>query len=178
MRAALLGWVLSLCRSAGPNRSDWAFMRRFEVPSFDEPQVNYLTRGRLVQTPWFGIYLHKFDRPDSRPTLHDHPWPFASLVLEGGGYVERRGLAEERVDVRRLNFKRATDLHYIESLHSPAVWTLMLVGRRRRLWGYVDYPYDSVMDLLEERHQWTRYDVHPHASEFDAAMVARKRGSK
>src|SRR3954449_5709224 len=66
----------------------WAFMERFEVPDYDG-DGNYLTRLRIVQTPWFGVYLHRFDGPDPRPTLHDHPWPFLSFVLRGG-YTERR----------------------------------------------------------------------------------------
>lgn len=160
--------------AASGKHAEWAFMKRFEVPSFDEPDVNYMTRLRVIQTPWFGIYLHRFDRPDSRPTLHDHPWPFASFVIRGAGYVERVGLNKTRRRVCWANFKRATDLHYIEELLSPVVWTLVVVGRRRRAWGYVDYPADRITDPLEARYQWTRFDVHPHAHEFDAAMAARK----
>lgn len=78
------------------NRSpNWAFMQRFEIPNYDS-EGNYLTRWRVVQTPWFGIYVHRFDGPDPRPTLHDHPWNFQSLVLVGG-YVE----ATEYSDVRQ-----------------------------------------------------------------------------
>ena len=161
----VLNAVLRACRTAGTNRSNWAFMRLFEIPAFDEPDVNYLSRGRLVQTPWFGVYLHRFDRPDSRPTLHDHPWPFASLVVGGKGYVERTGIDRDVHEVRRLNLKRATDLHYIETLLSPVVWTLVVVGRRRRTWGYVDGD--------DQRNVWTRFDRHPHAYEFDKAMAKR-----
>ena len=176
--SSVLQWVLDRCRESGGNRSDWAFMRRFEIPSFDEPEVNYLTRGRIVQTPWCAIYLHRFDRPDSRPTLHDHPWSFVSIVLAGGGYIERRGLTKKRVDVRRINIKRATDLHYVESLHSPVVWTLMLVGRRRRAWGYVDDNKLTPFVFHDgESYVWTRFDLHPHAGEFDRALAMRKGGA-
>jgi len=162
--------------AASGKHAEWAFMKRFEVPSFDEPDVNYMTRLRVIQTPWFGIYLHRFDRPDSRPTLHDHPWPFASFVIGGAGYVERVGLNKTRRRVRWANFKRATDLHYIEELLSPVVWTLVVVGRRRRAWGYADglergtgVDYSQVVSYC-----WTRFDEHDHAHEFDAAMAARK----
>ena len=37
----------------------FAFMGKFEVPYFDEPEVNYLTRWRVVQTPWFSLLLHR-----------------------------------------------------------------------------------------------------------------------
>jgi hypothetical protein len=148
------------------NRSpQWAFMERFEVPDYDRPESSYLTRWRIVQTPWFGVYLHRFDGPDPRPTLHDHPWPFASLVLRGG-YDERRTY---RIDsgattsVRWLNIKKATDLHWISRLHRTPTWTLMLVGRRRRVWGYLD-----------PDHTWTQFDEHFHNDEFLRAMAARK----
>lgn len=141
------------------NRSpNWAFVEKFEVPSYDDPTRNYLTRWRIVQTPWFGVYLHRFDGPDPRPTLHDHPWAFVSLVLRGG-YDEVT--PERRRSVTRVNAKAATDLHYIARLRRVPTWTLMLVGRRKRVWGYRD------------GNGWTRFDEHPHNDEFAAAMRTR-----
>jgi hypothetical protein len=139
----------------------WAFMETFEIPDLDRPERNYLRRLRVVQTPWFGVYLHKFDGPDSRPTLHDHPWNFVSIVLRGG-YVERRAYDGRDHHVRRLNVKRGEGLHWIDRLTRTPSWTLMLVGRRRREWGYVD-PDGS----------WTHFMAHRHSAEFDAAMAAR-----
>lgn len=152
----------------------WAFMEKFEIPDYDHPERNYLTRWRLVQTPWFGIYLHRFDGPDPRPTLHDHPWAFRSMILRGGyrevtgyrpggggihtGHRELRGFGAR-------NRKRATDTHTITHLLWVPTWTLMFVGRRVREWGYID-PDGT----------WTRFDLHPHAAEFDRALAARKAG--
>lgn len=153
------------------NRSpNWAFMERFEVPDYDHPERIYLTRWRLIQTPWFGIYLHRFDGPDPRPTLHDHPWPFLSIILRGG-YDERvrtepdaSGYWETYLrPIRWFNAKSALGLHSIRRLHRNPTWTLMLVGRRQRVWGYLD-----------DDGTWTPFDQHPHAAEFDAAMAARK----
>ena len=142
----------------------WAFMERFEVPSFDEPDENYLTRLRFIQTPWFGIYLHRFDNPDSRATFHDHPWPFLSVILRGG-YVEARPGRGLRT-VRLVNVMRITDVHYIERLLRVPTWSLMFVGRRRRDWGYVR--------PTEDGYAWTRFDIDEHATEFDEAMAARR----
>lgn len=147
----------------------WAFMERFEVPDLDEPDRLYLSRLRIIQTPWFGVYLHRFDGPDSRDTLHDHPWPFVSVILRGG-YVEYRLYPEHGGlphHVRRLNVKRASDTHYIERLDRTPSYSLMLVGRRQREWGYVDR--DGT---------WTKYDEHLHGREFRAAMAARKTSTK
>lgn len=148
----------------------WAFMEKFEVPDYDDPSVNHMTRLRIVQTPWFAVYLHRFDGPDPRPTLHDHPWPFASFVLKGS-YREHTPVhpgttvTRER-RVRRLNVKRATDLHYISVIERHPTWTLMIVGRRRREWGYV-----------EDDGTWTQFDLHPYNALFEAALAQRRRAS-
>lgn len=149
-------------RLANKRSPRWAFMERFEVPDLDHPEWTYLTRWRIVQTPWFGIYLHRMDTPDSRPTLHDHPWSFVSFVLRGG-YWEHLDYGDGWRYVRRLNVKAATDLHYIDELARTPTWTLLLVGPRRRTWGY-----------LEPDGTWTPFDEHPHAAEFDRAMAWRK----
>jgi len=149
---------------AGNRSARWAFMERFEIPDYDDPERNYLTRWRLIQTPLFGIYLHRMDGPDPRPTLHDHPWPFISFVLRGG-YLERRIYGADAPDVLidRINRKRTTDFHYITRLLRVPTWTLMFVGRRQRVWGY-----------LNRGGRWTAFDLHRHAAEFDRAMAIRK----
>jgi hypothetical protein len=129
-------------------------MRRMILRRADE--IAYLNRLRLVQTPWFGLYLHRMDAPDPGIDLHDHPWPFMSIVLRGGydeyraeiraatamanfaetwpttctpGHVNRRGW----LSVRRM---RADECHSIFRLHRTPTWTLMIVGRRFRDWGF------------------------------------------
>lgn len=149
----------------------WAFMEKFVVPDYDT-DATYLTRWRLIQTPWFGFYLHRFDTPDPRPTLHDHPWPFISVVLRGGydEEVRKKGICggplaqpySHRRSVRRLNVKPLGDLHWISRLHRVPTWTLMVVGRRSREWGYLDR--DGT---------WTRFDLHPHNEAFTRAMARR-----
>lgn len=157
---------------AGGNGSPWRFMERFEVPSIEQPTENHFVRYRLVQTPWFGVYVHRFDNPDVR-TFHDHPWNFVSVVVRGG-YVEASphggapAVSLAQVPDHRLlragsiNRKRATDLHYIADLVRKPTWTLILVGKRQRTWGYVDEA------------GWTAFDEHPNAAKFDAAMAARR----
>lgn len=136
-------------------------MEKFEIPNLDDPLENYLTRWRIIQTPWFGIYLHRMDGPDSRPTLHDHPWNFLSIVLKGG-YEEKYDYMKAIRYITRTNRKKATDVHYIKRLLRVPTWTLMFVGRRKREWGYVD-----------PGGLWTQYDQHPHNDEFVEAMRIR-----
>lgn len=156
-------------RLANGRVAKWAFMERFEVPDYDKPERNYLTRWRLIQTPWFGLYLHRLDGPDPRVTLHDHPWAFLSIVLRGG-YVERRldpmtMLVNEEHRIRYINRARPGMAHSIRYLLRQPTWTLLFVGARRRTWGY----WNEGSAWL-----WTEFDKHEHAAEFDHALKARK----
>jgi hypothetical protein len=155
----------------------WAFMERFEVPNYDE-EGNYLTRWRILQTPWFAFYLHRFDGPDPRPTLHDHPFNFTAVVLRGG-YVERRlNPATLEVDenhmIRFFNRVKAGDAHSIRRLLRYPTWTFLFVGRRVRQWGYVE----PIGESMENGWVWMPFDVHHHNLEFQEALARRKKISK
>lgn len=159
-----------LANNRGPK---WAFMERFEVPNFDTDDETYLIRWRLLQTPWFGIYLHRIGTPDSRPTLHDHPWNFTAFVLRGG-YTERRldpltMTVDESHRVRFVNRMRTHDAHAITRLARVPTWTLVFVGARRRTWGYLEPEWE-----FPDRWGWTEFDKHAHADEFDRAMQRRR----
>lgn len=129
----------------------WALLRRYDIPDLLDPTEVYLTRWRLVQTPWFGVLLHCIRRPDHDRHLHDHPWPFVSIILRGG-YVERRARNVWRATMHaaghpnraRLRTRRPGSIarmrrgefHAIEALRAEPTWTLVLAGRRSNGWGY------------------------------------------
>lgn len=123
----------------------WAFFSRFDIRDEATGEL-YLRRWRIVQTPWFAVYLHKIATPDKDRDLHDHPWPFVSLVLRGGydellwtgreDAHEHRGPHMERRGWLSIGFRRATDAHRIVRLHHAPTWTLVFTGRRRRSWGF------------------------------------------
>lgn len=162
---------------ASGRNPNWAWMDRFEVPQYDGTGT-YLTRWRVIQTPWFGLYVHRYTGPDPRPTLHDHPWRFLSLVLRGG-YIERRldpvtmTVSEDHL-VRRFNYVRAGDAHSIRRLLRDPSWTLLLVGRRVRTWGYWDEPADADGGPIGKAWRWTEFNKHRHNDEFVAALGRRK----
>lgn len=157
----------------------WALMDTFVIPNLDDPEETYLTRLRIIQTPLFGIYLHRMDGPDSRSTLHDHPWNFRSFVLRGG-YIERRlnphtMQVKELHVVQRYNRVRAHEAHAIRILMRVPTWTLVIVGRRVRTWGYWE-PNGSYSAGREQpvlSWTWTEFDKHFHNQEFEKALAAR-----
>ncbi|MBE5453437.1 hypothetical protein E3G52_000301 [Mycobacteroides abscessus] len=127
-----------------------------------DPNNPYLLRWYVIpRNRWLNIYLHKFLRDDDDRALHDHPWWFVSLML-WGQYVE---VTEEGRVVRSapepwrwfwgdrpLAFRASTWRHRVELIKEPAIaterthvrprsraipaWTLIVTGRRTRLWGF------------------------------------------
>lgn len=124
---------------AGRPGARWAFMEGLDVGSDGDP---YLDRLRIIQTPWFGIYLHHIHRHDMDPDPHDRPWGFASLVLAGWYrelvWPDKRNLDRSvvrdrpRWSLRRLGRGAA---HTITATDGT-LWTLVLVGPRRGVWGF------------------------------------------
>jgi len=115
----------------------WALFERFDIREPNTGEL-YLRRWRIIQTPWFGVLLHKILTPDGDRHLHDHPWSFLGVVLRGG-YAERLPGGGFRVKARRPlrpYYKRAEDPHRIMALDRVPTWTLLLVGRRKRTWGF------------------------------------------
>jgi hypothetical protein len=124
---------------AGPGSPRWAFLEGLDVGADGDP---YLDRLRIVQTPWFGIYLHHIHRPDRDRDPHDHPWAFASLVLAGAYqeqvWPDKRDLARSVWRIRQRWSLRCIGLggsHSIKSISGP-LWTLVLTGPRRSDWGF------------------------------------------
>lgn len=113
----------------------WALLSPLRIDDVDRPGELYLWRLRILSTPWFGIYLHEIATDDGDRPEHDHPWPYIALTL-WGAYVEE---SEGRSAWRRPlmpHWHGATYRHAIRSLGRTPTWTLVLVGRRVREWGF------------------------------------------
>lgn len=128
-------------RVEGQRSPRWALWRWMTIPC--ENGLMYLVRLRIIQTPWFGIYLHDIYEPDADRDPHNHPWSFISIVLRGA-YVERlytdptsdvfhsRLHAYPRWSVHKMN---RTSAHRIVEC-APGLKTLIIVGPRRANWGF------------------------------------------
>lgn len=93
-----------------------------------------------------------------------------SIVLKGG-YTECvpsgfPGIYAKSKRVKFFNVKRFNNsYHWIDRLERTPTWTLVFVGRRKRVWGYV-----------EPDGTYTDFDKHHFNDEFMKAMNERYGG--
>ena len=112
--------------------SAWAFWR------WSTPPSGYLTRLFLAHTPWGGVMVHWFNKPDQEPDPHDHPVNFLSLVLRGGYQEEitpQLGFGKFVRWVRWWNWITPKRIHRIVHV-KPGTMTLCFYGPRRHDWGF------------------------------------------
>ena len=99
----------------------------------------YLRRLRVVACWWFGLYIHWFHASDD-DCLHDHPWPFLTVILRGGYWEHTPG--PDNGVVKRwhppfsMRVRPARWLHRIEIDPARKPVTLVLRGPRVRPWGF------------------------------------------
>lgn len=127
----------------------------FIVGGSDNP---YLLRWYLIpRNPVLNVYLHCFLRDDDDRALHDHPWPWLSLLLRNSyfehtiaaGGIRRRQLRTapslkisgprraHRIELQRLDYAAAYDDEVPHSVAAPVpCWTLFITGPRMRSWGF------------------------------------------
>ena len=93
----------------------------------------------------FNIFLHKFLKSDP-DDLHDHPWPYATLILKGGYYewiptYDKNGKKLCEVAKWRgpghFRLCSANSFHRIELDPKVTAWTLFMPGPQQREWGFM-----------------------------------------
>ena len=101
----------------------------------------------LKDRTWFpfNVFLHKFLKSDP-DDLHDHPWPYATVILKGGywEWVPQLNSAGEKIgEIAKwrapghFRFCNANSLHRIEIDPQVTCWTLFMPGPQQREWGFV-----------------------------------------
>jgi hypothetical protein len=93
----------------------------------------------------FNVFLHKFLKSDP-DDVHDHPWPYATLILKGGYWewlpqFDSQGLKIGEIAKWRgpgsFRICKATSYHRIELDPNITAWTLFMPGPKRREWGFL-----------------------------------------
>lgn len=110
----------------------------------DEPYLEryYLFLKDRKQFP-FNIFLHKFLKSDP-DDLHDHPWPYFTVILKGG-YWEWQPIYANGVKITEVakwrgpghfRYSPANSYHRIELDPGVECWTLFMPGPQQRDWGF------------------------------------------
>jgi hypothetical protein len=93
----------------------------------------------------FNVFLHKFLKGDP-DDVHDHPWPYATLILKGGYYEwvpqfnnkgEMTGQFRHWRGPGHFRICRPSSYHRIELKEGVTAWTLFMPGPHRREWGFL-----------------------------------------
>jgi len=93
----------------------------------------------------FNIFLHKFLKGDL-DDVHDHPWPYFTLILKGGYYEwipqfndEGKKICEFRMwrGPGHFRFCPANSFHRIELKPDVTAWTLFMPGLQKKDWGFL-----------------------------------------
>jgi len=110
----------------------------------------------------FNVFLHKFLKGDP-DDVHDHPWPYATLILKGGYYewvpeFDSNGtmLGQRRHWRGPGHFRICSpnSYHRIELKEGVTAWTLFMPGPHKREWGFlVKNKWIQHEQYLKERYE-------------------------
>ena len=93
----------------------------------------------------FNVFLHKFHKGDPGDQ-HDHPWPYATLILKGGYYEWTPIFSDDGSMVGETRYWRgpghfricsSDSYHRIEIVEGLTPWTLFMPGPHKREWGFL-----------------------------------------
>lgn len=96
------------------------------------------------------IRIHHTMRSDTDRALHDHPWPSTSIILKGGFYEITPKDQAQHPSLDDTHFKRewrkpgdvirrsATDRHRLEIPPGGSCWTMFIMGKAEKDWGFYD----------------------------------------
>lgn len=137
---------------AGEDDPRWAYTI---VGDDGSPYLTRILFSRLLKFRklGFGVYLHRFHRPDGDQDLHNHPWKWAYSFILSGSYTEEKlkgisrsplaccdicplNVQTETRRVRWFNHLTHNDYHSVRATHGD-VYTLFIVGPRVQDWGFL-----------------------------------------
>ena len=116
----------------------------------------------------FNITLHKVLVSDE-PTLHDHPWGYATFILKGGYWehipvISREGAVVGSTRVWRgpghFRIRKADDLHWLElekdtDGNEIPCWSLFFMGKKSKEWGFMRFvSAKDVSNMHDAGYRW------------------------
>lgn len=89
----------------------------------------------------FNVMLHKIVRSDD-PFMHDHPWPYLTIVLKGGYWEHNFDDQGNEITTWKgpgsIVRRKAREYHWLELDNEQPATTLFFVGPQQRQWGFLD----------------------------------------
>ena len=134
-----MNWFLNLLERAGRKR---IVMDRQENEPYLERYYLFLKDRKHFP---FNIFLHKFLKSDP-DDVHDHPWPYATLILKGGYYEWTPNFNSQGAKIGETRYWRgpghfricsANSYHRVELKEGTDCWTMFMPGPQRREWGFL-----------------------------------------
>jgi hypothetical protein len=156
-----MGWFLNWLERCGRKR---IVMDRVN----NEPYLEryYLFLKDRQRFP-FNVFLHKFLKSDP-DDVHDHPWPYATLIVKGGYYewtpvfdADGKKIAEtcRWHGVGSFRRARASQYHRVELDPDIDCWTLFVPGIHQREWGFLT------------KRGWVHFEKYLESKSNDAATA-------
>jgi len=168
MRDRILKAVTDWCEKHGRHRTIYdrdgttPYMERYYLLFKDRPS-------------WFpfNITLHKVCVSDL-PILHDHPWPYMTLILKGG-YIEHTKYDRFFRGPGHFRVRKATDYHWLEVIDKDTPsWSLFFMGKRSREWGFLkNSDWIEAEEYLAWRDQSTPEELEEHKKDEEFLAIVR-----
>jgi hypothetical protein len=163
-----------------------------------ESSEPYLTRYYLFlkdrkKFP-FNVFLHQFLKSDP-DDLHDHPWPYATLIIKGGYWewipIFKQGaveydiytgfnvtkdtnviVGEQRVwrGPGHVRICKAKSYHRIEIEPGVDCWTIFMPGPQQRDWGFLTHRNRDWSTF-----KWVQHEEYIEVKAFDNYIASQEK---
>jgi hypothetical protein len=138
------------------------FLNRLDHETILLKGIPYLTRYRVINRKYLGLYIHHFHTEDGDRAQHSHPWFLAWTCILAGGYKEEvLRYLDARSPSAQVKYRKAGSINFIPfwRFHriasiTPDTWTLLLRFKKVQNWGFMDRESEGVL-FYEYWKQWT-----------------------
>lgn len=114
------------------------------------PECPLMYRWTLADIKIAKLMVHYFLPTARDRDYHDHPRPFVTLVLRGGYDDIQPDGNIDRVRAPAIRIRKAAHAH-ITMAGQRGAWTIVVMGRQSRAWGFIRNGSWWPWKLYEER---------------------------
>jgi hypothetical protein len=134
-----MSWFLNFLERLGRKRI--VLDRQSDEPYLERYYIFLKDRKRFP----FNVFLHKFLKSDP-DDVHNHPWPYATLILKGGYYEwipQFNSLGEKINEIAiwrgpgSFRIRGADSYHRVDLDPNVECWTLFMPGPQQQEWGFL-----------------------------------------